>query len=363
MRVAFGSGEENFGKAEAPLTIDPWDGRGFALSAIALGSDARKVEDLTSELDPSLLEGHKDLIAMSIQVLPSGSNNFLDSELCVGYLEIQDPLLAGPDPPAYGVELSVLNHGTGENKVFGTFDAADYIRPGKPFAPILIDVPIADLAHGFYTLTAKVLRFPENDAASRTVEFQIGQGGVAASGHGTGETAKELESALPPLIPAATAPLPGSIPAAGSEQESLLASARQAALDYAGRLPNFLCTETVRRTADHGRGFKSVDTLTVEVGYYESADRYRLTEVNRIPVHTPYGDSRGTISRGEFGSNLRTIFDPASAADFRFERWTTVNGRRAAAYSYRVERAKAHYQLEAGEGDKRLRNWWACAAR
>ena len=214
---------------------------------------------------------------------------------------------------------------------------------------MLINVPIANLARGSYTLEVKVWRLPENTAVARSVEFQIGEGEAGA-------TSKELEGALPALTAAQTPEaLADSLPPAGSEQERLLASARQAALDYAGLLPNFLCTQTVRRTADHGRGFTPVDTLTVEVRYYEGEDRYLLTEVNGTPAHAQYGDSRGTLSRGEFGSNLRRVFDPASVADFRFERWTAVNGRPAAAYSYRVERGKAHYQIEATEGGKFFR--------
>jgi VWFA-related protein len=352
VRVAFGSGGENFGKAEAPLTIDPWDGQRLTLSAIALARGAHKVPDLTSDLDPSLLEGHKDLIAKSIEVYPSGSNNFRDSEPCIGYLEIQDPLLAGPNPPSYSIGVRVLDRRTGEEKAGGWFEAADYIRPGIAVTPVLINVPIEGLARGSYALEAKVLRSPEDDSAVRTVEFQIGEGDAEAAGSQPGEAMSGLADSLPPLIPAKAPALPGSLPPPGSEQELLLASARQAALDYASRLPNFLCTQTVRRSADHGRGFSPVDTLTVEVGYYEGQDRYRLTEVDSAPAHTQYGDQRGTISQGEFGSNLRKIFDPAAAADFRFVRWTTLNGRRAAAYSYRVERSKARYQIMAGVNDK-----------
>ena len=51
------------------------------------------------------------------------------------------------------------------------------------------------------------------------------------------------------------------------------------------------------------------------------------------------------ISRGEFGSLLHGVFDPRSAAEFHFERWTSVNGLRAPLYSYRVVPGNARYQL------------------
>jgi hypothetical protein len=57
------------------------------------------------------------------------------------------------------------------------------------------------------------------------------------------------------------------------------------------------------------------------------------------------------VSRGELGANMRTIFEPASSGAFHFERWTTVGGRRAAVYSYRVERSRAQYVITAYGGD------------
>jgi hypothetical protein len=135
----------------------------------------------------------------------------------------------------------------------------------------------------------------------------------------------------------------------------ILSAARKVALDYASWLPNFLCTETVRRSVSQGRNFAPVDTLTVEVGYYERQEAYRLVEVNAAPVEMRYDDARGTISRGEFGSVMRTIFTPASAAEFHFERWTTELGRRAATYSFRVDRSKANYEITAQLNGKTLR--------
>ena len=331
LRVVFGSGERSFGKLEAPLTIHPWDGQRLALSGIALASDTRKVTDLTSDLDPSLFEGHKDLIAKSLKISPSGSNSFRGSALCFGYLEIHDSLLAGPNPPRYILNVRVLDRRTGEEKAYGVVDAADFIHPGKPLAPVLLNIPIASLPRGSYGLEVTASRSPGNDSAIGTAEFQIVEEAAKAPGGDAAQEAAPAESG-PPSSP---------------EQERLLASARQVALEYAGRLPNFLCTETVRRSVNLGRGLVPTDTLTVEVGYYQRQETYRLTEVNGAPAGMRYSDAMGTVSRGELGANMRTIFDPASAGEFHFERWTSVGGRRAAVYSYRVERSKAHYVVTA----------------
>jgi VWFA-related protein len=354
VRVAFGSGDLNFGKAEAPLTIDAWDGRHLAISGIALSSGARKVADLTSDLDPSMLEGHKDLIAASLEISPSGSNRFRGAAPCVGYLEINEPLLAGPNPPAINLEIRVLDRQTGEQKEARTLGTADFVRPGNPVVPVLLRAPIASLPQGSYVLEVKALRSPGEDTVVRTVEFAVSEEAAkAAADNEIAEAVSQPEGAPPAPPPLVIPAAPGSKQASEAEQEQFLAAARQFALEYAKSLPNFLCTQTVIRFIQDGLGSpRPRDTLTVEVSYFDQQEDYRLTEVNGGPAGIGYSDARGTVSRGEFGNNLRTIFDPASAAEFHFERWTTLRGRRAAVYSFRVERSKAHYAISASMYDE-----------
>jgi VWFA-related protein len=186
----------------------------------------------------------------------------------------------------------------------------------------------------------------------------------AAGDSEAGETMPQPRSTPPAPTPAPDSEVPSE-----AEQARFLAVARQVALEHAKSLPDFLCTETVRRSVFAGPQIpypkvtifgqgqlgaaatvggpqeRIEDTLTVEVGYYEQQERYRLTETNGSLVKGDYSNAGGFLSRGEFGSNLRRIFDPASAAEFHFERWTTVRRRRVAVYSYRIERSKAHYSI------------------
>jgi VWFA-related protein len=173
LRVAFSSGEETFGKVEAPLTIDPWDGQRLALSGIALASESHKVSDLTSDLDPSLMEGHKWLVAKSVEVFASGSNRFRPSAPCYAYLEIYDPALVGPNPPTLGLEMRLVDRGTGEQREAGAISAAAFIRPGNPVVPVLLSVPIAPLSPGSYRLEVKASHSPENVSVVQTVDFRV----------------------------------------------------------------------------------------------------------------------------------------------------------------------------------------------
>jgi len=173
LRVAFSSGEETFGKVEAPLTVDPWDGQHLALSGIALASESHYVSDLTSDLDPSLTEGRKRLVAKSVEVSASGANRFHRSAPCYAYLEIYDPPLAAPNPPTVALAMRIVDQATGEQKQAGTVPAATFIRPGNPVVPVLLNIPIAALSPGAYRLEVKASHSPGTDSVIRTVEFQV----------------------------------------------------------------------------------------------------------------------------------------------------------------------------------------------
>jgi hypothetical protein len=145
------------------------------------------------------------------------------------------------------------------------------------------------------------------------------------------------------------------------EQRTFVDAARRTVLAGLKRLPDFLCTETVQRSdsiAERSAGNESfivsgpVDTLTIEVGYVGGKESFRLTGLNARPATGAFDEIGGVISRGEFGDNLRTIFDPASQARFRFERWADVDGRPAVVYSFTVEKSKANYVMAARQGAK-----------
>jgi len=173
VRVAFGSGDQSFGKAEAPLTVEAWDGKRLAMSGIALAGESRKAPELTSDLDPSLLEGHKDLVAQSSEISPSGGNRFHRSGPCLAYLEVYDAMLAGPNPPTFGLAVRVFDKRTGEQKAAKAVNAAAFIKPGSAVVAVLLDVPIASLSAGSYAVEIKAVRSPGGDSVVRTADFQV----------------------------------------------------------------------------------------------------------------------------------------------------------------------------------------------
>ncbi len=174
VRVAFGFGEDGFGKVEMPLTIDGWDGQHLALSGVALARESRKVADLASGLDSASLQGRKALIARSVEVIPAGSNRFQRGEPCVAFVEIYEPLLAKPNPPKLSLQLRVLDRQTGAQKVdSGVFGVDNLVRAGDQVVPVSLTVPIASLGPGAYRLEVKAMRSPGSDSAIRLADFDV----------------------------------------------------------------------------------------------------------------------------------------------------------------------------------------------
>jgi len=171
LRVVFSAGEQNFGKAEAPLNIDPWDGRRFAMSALALAKDSLPVADLASALDDSLLEDRRPLIARSIRIVPSGSNRFRPGEPCRWYAELYAPQ-ANTGVPT--VQVRVFDRVTGRQQMdSGAVGVADFVRPGSAVIPVALDVPVHLLAAGSYRLEVKATDPASGVFALRTTDFEV----------------------------------------------------------------------------------------------------------------------------------------------------------------------------------------------
>jgi len=140
-------------------------------------------------------------------------------------------------------------------------------------------------------------------------------------------------------------------PSAG-DADALLERARTAALAYSRSLPDFVCTETVRRSLAQsllGRvmpvNWRLNDTLTMKVSYFNQKEDHKLELINGKAPGRTFDDLGGAIGMGEFGGMLDGIFTPASETAFRWESWKKEGGRRVAVYSYVVQQAHSAYLL------------------
>ena len=134
------------------------------------------------------------------------------------------------------------------------------------------------------------------------------------------------------------------------DQSELLEKARGAAIRYSDSLPDFICTEVVHRSQDpmgNGR-WRIMDTLTVKLSYSGHREDYKLMLINGKPTLLEYMFVGGSLSTGEFGTRLFSVFDPRSQAEFRWKGWTTLRKRRVARFSYRIVREHSIYKIQYG---------------
>jgi hypothetical protein len=170
VRITFGVGERVMGKVETPLTIEPWDGRRLALSGVAMSTQTREAQDLASDLDPALLEGNKQLIAESHEVLPSGDYRCRPAEPCYCYLEIYDSSLAGLNPPIPKATIRIMEKPSGREASSGEFDLSRFVRAGNSVTPVIFQTP-RDLPAGAYTLEFRAAS--STQVAARSVDFVV----------------------------------------------------------------------------------------------------------------------------------------------------------------------------------------------
>ena len=131
---------------------------------------------------------------------------------------------------------------------------------------------------------------------------------------------------------------------------ALIERSRQKALDYSLSLPDFVCSEVVRRYAAPADGLKfgawvHTDTLTIKLSYSQKTEGHKLELIDGKPTDRKFEELAGATSSGEFGGILRTIFDPASQAAFDWESWKTLRKHRTAVYQYAVDVANSPYSL------------------
>jgi hypothetical protein len=151
------------------------------------------------------------------------------------------------------------------------------------------------------------------------------------------------------------------------EAEKILAEARTQLMQSVNRLPRYLCTETIDRSAFQPEtavvlGFcKDVDTRKNQTdwrGRKEQSDRLRLDVAASLEteMYSWAGKDRfedrtlgdlvrgGATSTGEFSSWLRSIFG-SGAATFKYRGNASVDGRSLVEFEYSVTRDQSHYRV------------------
>ncbi len=135
---------------------------------------------------------------------------------------------------------------------------------------------------------------------------------------------------------------------------AILEAARQNALAFSATLPNFICTQSIRRLQSPAGAdsWRQTDLLLTNLSYSGGKEDYQLVSIDGRRTDESYQSVLGSRSNGEFGSWLGAIFDPATAAVIEPEGRQTRRDRTAAVFSYNVVRAHSHYELNYRAGSE-----------
>jgi hypothetical protein len=159
------------------------------------------------------------------------------------------------------------------------------------------------------------------------------------------ETTRDLPlPAAPPAFDSPPAPAPDELP-------GVIEAARAKALAYTASLPDFICSESVRRFEfSSAKGAWALqDTLTLQLTYFEHLENYKLTAMDGRKTELPYENTGGVMSKGEFGSMLLVVFLPASRTAFEWSNWTRLAKRPTYVLSFRIAAANSRYYLMASQ--------------
>jgi|SRR5579884_905382 len=185
---------------------------------------------------------------------------------------------------------------------------------------------------------------------ARTIEeFQsIGAGPKTLEAlRAMGAESAKLAPPPPPVEPKTLPPEPGPN---SIEQERIIDSVRDYAVNYSKQLPNFICLEVIRRYYDPTStgDWRHYDTVSTKLTYFDQKEDYKVIGVSDRPdaANVPLFALGGTMSSGEFGTHLRQIFLPSTQTSFAWERWATLRGRRMYVFSYSVDQAHSEYTMQ-----------------
>jgi hypothetical protein len=136
-----------------------------------------------------------------------------------------------------------------------------------------------------------------------------------------------------------------------SEQAAVIDAVRKYALNYTNSLPDYTCVQVIKRTVNPnltGGSFRQVqqDVVEEQLSFVDHREIHKLTSVNGKAVPPGQSNLAGTFSRGEFGSLLDVIFNPATGAELKWEKVTRRNGIPMNVIAFSVPKDKGYSILE-----------------
>ena len=188
---------------------------------------------------------------------------------------------------------------------------------------------------------------PVRKASSEEIEpekpTQMASAKTGAPGAGAPASKDEPEIHTDPAAPADVHYVAGT----GDE---VIQKAREAAFDFDKSLPNFVCQQQVTRYQSETKkpNWQAMDVLSYDLVYEDGKEDYKNPKINGKAIKAGAEKDSGSWSSGEFGTLLKDVFHPSTAADFRAKGQETINHRTAKVYSFAVDKEHSHWRIQGG---------------
>lgn len=174
LTVVFSTGGESFGKFETPLVIEPYDGKKFTLGGVVLTTNFQRIDQISSDVDASLLEDHTPLIVKGMQFTPAAANQFKKSDNIILYSELYAPLEKSETPPKVGAGYRIYDTATNKEVFFtGVVPLDEFVNKGNTVVPFALKVAVKDLPAGNYRLVLLAADEKGNQASAKGTEITL----------------------------------------------------------------------------------------------------------------------------------------------------------------------------------------------
>lgn len=130
----------------------------------------------------------------------------------------------------------------------------------------------------------------------------------------------------------------------------LIDRSKEWAQTFTQGLPNYVCQQMTTRYMEQSRssGWEAQDVVTAKVVYEDGKEDYKEITVGGKRTNKSMLELGGSTSTGEFASTLRSLFSPASQAQFKFYQSTSVGSTPAAIYDFKVALANSDWFITVG---------------
>ena len=157
-------------------------------------------------------------------------------------------------------------------------------------------------------------------------------------------SSQSMTLAPPPVV----TPRPVIPPPEPAELKRILAEMIDNARTYSKTLPDYLCVEVTRKHYDPSgsENWRPLATVQEQVSYVDHKEAYTVTMVNgRAVSNVGHESVGGSTLSGDFGSIYTEIFAPETAAEFEWDHWATLRGRRMYVFAFRVPQSRSQFTI------------------